>query len=198
MLYLICVCALFVGYLVGSIPTGYWIVKHKTGIDIRVKGSGSTGATNVSRVLGKKWFFIVMFLDMLKGFLPVLAMKLFVGNDTSVVCMALGLVIGHSRSFILKGKGGKSVATGMGILFALHWVAGLIVFLVWTMMVQASEYVSKASIFAFMIAPFVLWLCDVPSAYVLYGIVASAYIIYRHRENIMRLHNHTENKIRME
>lgn len=195
MLYLICVGVLLLGYLVGSIPTGYWIVKHKTGIDIRVKGSGSTGATNVSRVLGKKWFFIVMFLDMLKGFLPVLAMKLFYGNDISVVCMALGLVIGHSRTCFLKGRGGKSVATGMGILFALSWVTGLIVFMLWTLIVQFNKYVSVGSIVAFLIAPIVLWLCGATKWYVLYEIVASAYIIYRHRENIKRLLKHQENKI---
>lgn len=198
MFYLVCISALLIGYLVGSIPTGYWIVKHKTGIDIREIGSGATGATNVSRVLGKKWFFIVMLLDMLKGFLPVLVTKLLDGNDISVVCIALGLILGHSRSCFLRGKGGKSVATGMGTLFALDWISGLVVFFAWILMVQASEYVSKASIFAFMIAPFVLWLCDVPLAFVLYGIVASAYIILRHRENIRRLHDHTENKIRME
>ena len=198
MFYLICVGVLLLGYLVGSIPTGYWIVKHKTGIDIRLKGSGSTGATNVSRVLGKKWFFIVMFLDMLKGFLPVLAMKLLYGNDISVVCIALGLILGHSRSCFLKGKGGKSVATGMGTLFALDWISGLVVFFAWILMVQASEYVSKASILAFLVAPFVLWLCDAPMVYVLYGIVALSYIIFRHRENIRRLHDHTENKTRME
>ena len=197
MQYLICASALLIGYIIGSIPTGYWIVKHKTGIDIREKGSGSTGATNVSRVLGKKWFFIVMFLDILKGFMPVLAMKLFMEDDFNIVCLAFGLIIGHSRSCFLKCKGGKSVAIGMGILFALNWVAGLIVFLVWTMMVQASEYVSKASILAFMIAPFALWLCDVPMIYVLYGTVASSYIIYRHRENIKLLNRHTENKISM-
>lgn len=195
MFYLICVCALLIGYLVGSIPTGYWIVKHKTGIDIREQGSGSTGATNVSRVLGKKWFFIVMFLDMLKGFLPVLAMKLFYGNEISVVCMALGLVIGHSRTCFLKGRGGKSVATGMGILFALSWVAGLIVFLVWAVIVQTTKYVSVGSIVAFIMAPIVLWLCGASMWYVAYGAVSSVYIVYRHRENIQRLLKHQENKI---
>lgn len=195
MLYLICVCALLIGYFVGSIPTGYLIVKKKTGIDIREIGSGSTGATNVSRVLGKKWFFIVMFLDMLKGFLPVLAMKLFYGNEISVVCMALGLVIGHSRTCFLKGRGGKSVATGMGILFALSWVAGLIVFLVWAFIVQISKYVSVGSVVAFTIAPAVLWLCGATKWHIGYSVVASAYIIYRHRENIHRLLNKTESKI---
>jgi glycerol-3-phosphate acyltransferase PlsY len=198
MLYLVYVCVLLIGYLVGSIPTGYWIVKHKTGIDIREKGSGSTGATNVSRVLGKKWFFIVMFLDMLKGFLPVLAMKLFMGDDFCVVCMAFGLIIGHSRSCFLKGKGGKSVAIGLGILFALNWFSGVIVFMIWAMIVQIFKYVSVGSMVAFVIAPIVLWICSASSWYVWYCIIASAYIIYRHQENIHRLLKHQENKISWE
>ena len=194
MFYLIYACALLIGYFVGSIPTGYLIVQKKTGIDIREVGSGSTGATNVSRVLGKKWFFIVMFLDMLKGFLPVFATKLLLTDDVGVVCMALGIIIGHSRSCFLKGKGGKSVAPGMGILFALNWVTGLIVFVLWSLIVQIGKYVSVGSIVAFIIAPVVLWLCGAPKWYVLCEIVASAYIIYRHRENIQRLLKHRENK----
>lgn len=195
MLYLICVCALLIGYFVGSIPTGYLIVKKKTGIDIRKVGSHSTGATNVSRVLGKKWFFIVMFLDMLKGFLPVLATKLVLANDICEVCMALGIIIGHSHSCFLKGKGGKSVASGLGILLALDWVSGIVVFLVWAVIVQTTKYVSVGSIVAFIIALVALWFCGAPMWYVLYGIISSGYIICRHRENIQRLLNHQENKI---
>lgn len=188
MFYLICLGVLLIGYLVGSIPTGYWIVKHKTGIDIREKGSGSTGATNVSRVLGKKWFFIVMFLDMLKGFLPVLAVQLLAdGNVFYVVCMAIGLVLGHCFSCFLKFKGGKSVATGWGVFFAMDWVSGLIVFLVWVMFVQTSGYVSKSSIFAFLVAPLVLWLRHAPAPFVLYSLFAMCFIIFTHRENIQRL-----------
>lgn len=195
MFYLICVCALLIGYFVGSIPTGYLIVKKKTGIDIREVGSGSTGATNVSRVLGKPWFFIVMLLDMLKGFLPVLATKLLLVSDICVVCMALGIIIGHSRSCFLKGKGGKSVATGMGILFALDWLSGLVVFLLWAVIVQTTKYVSVGSIIVFIMAPIVLWLCGASMWYVAYGAISSVYIVYRHCENIQRLLKHQENKI---
>ena len=186
---------MLIGYFVGSIPTGYLIVKKKTGIDIREVGSGSTGATNVSRVLGKPWFFIVMLLDMLKGFLPVLATKLLLVSDICVVCMALGIIIGHSRSCFLKGKGGKSVATGMGILFALDWLSGLVVFLLWAVIVQTTKYVSVGSIIVFIMAPIVLWLCGASMWYVAYGAVSSVYIVYRHRENIQRLLKHQENKI---
>lgn len=197
MFYLACICALLASYLIGSVPTGYWIVKRKKGIDLRNVGSGSTGATNVSRVLGKKWFFIVMLLDILKGFLPVFVAIRYFGN-TVVVFTALGLVVGHSRSCFLKGKGGKSVATGMGTLIALDWVSGLVVFLIWALIVQTSEYVSKASMYAFIVAPFVLYLFSAPMVFILYSIVSMVYIIYRHKDNIKRLHNHTEEKIRME
>ena len=195
MIIITCICALLFGYLIGSIPTGYLIVKKKKGIDIRKIGSGSTGATNVSRVLGKKWFFIVMVLDMLKGFLPVLATKLLIGVDVSAVCMALGLIIGHCRPCFLKGKGGKAVATGMGILIALNWVPGVIVFFIWALIIQIYKYVSVGSIIAFFLAPFILWLCGASTWYILYGIAASAYIIYRHWENIQRLLCHKESKI---
>ena len=95
-----------VAYLIGSIPTGYLIVKAKTGQDIRTVGSGSTGATNVKRVLGKKYFFIVMLLDALKGALPVVLASLFatVGLDIGIapVIAAVAVIIGHSKSVFCK------------------------------------------------------------------------------------------------
>lgn len=194
MFYVVIAATLLVGYLIGSIPTGYLIVKKKKGIDIRTIGSGSTGATNVSRVLGKKWFFIVMVLDMLKGFLPVFAVSYLWGNEWNVVAMVVGLVVGHSRTCFLKGKGGKSVAIGLGILFALNWMAGLIVFLVWALIVQVGKYVSVGSIAAFVMAPVLLWLCGAPMSYVWCGVFMGVYIVIRHRENIRRLLNHQENR----
>ena len=105
-------------YLIGSIPTGYLIVKAKTGQDIRTVGSGSTGATNVKRVLGKKYFFIVMLLDALKGALPVVLAEHFISAGSSLglapVLAAVAVIIGHSKSIFLQFKGGKSVASGVG------------------------------------------------------------------------------------
>ena len=97
-------------YLIGSIPTGYIIVKTFTGQDIRTIGSGSTGATNVKRVMGKKWFFITMLLDALKGALPVILAKLFATTFTGIgllpVVAAVAVILGHSRSIFLKFTGG--------------------------------------------------------------------------------------------
>ena len=97
-----------VAYLIGSIPTGYLIVKIKTGQDIRQIGSGSTGATNVKRVLGKKWFFIVMLLDAFKGALPVLLAKLFIADVFGIfaVVASIFVIIGHSKPIYLQFRGG--------------------------------------------------------------------------------------------
>ena len=101
-------------YLIGSIPTGYIIVKLLANQDIREIGSGSTGATNVKRVLGKKWFFIVLLLDAFKGALPVILAQLYVGKCEGIglfpVLAAIAVIVGHSKSIFLQFKGGKSVA----------------------------------------------------------------------------------------
>ena len=133
-------------YLIGSIPTGYIIVKLKTGQDIRQVGSGSTGATNVKRVLGKKWFFIVMLLDALKGALPVLISKYFLSAGMLLdpygiyaVACAVFVIVGHSKPVFLGFKGGKSVASGVGTILALSPLAGLIIALIW----GAVTYISR-------------------------------------------------------
>ena len=187
-------------YLIGSIPTGYIIVKLFTGQDIRTIGSGSTGATNVKRVMGKKWFFIVMLLDAFKGALPVILTAIF-----ATACKEIGLlpvvasvfaILGHSKSVFLNFTGGKSVATGVGTLLALNWQAGLIIAVVWAVITWVSKYVSLGSIIALALAPLCMWIMNAPVAYIIYAGVAAIYVIYLHRENIKRLKNGTENKVR--
>lgn len=187
-------------YLIGSIPTGYIIVKLFTGQDIRTIGSGSTGATNVKRVMGKKWFFIVMLLDALKGAIPVVVTALLATalSDYGVlpVVAAVCAILGHSKSVFLEFTGGKSVATGVGTLIALNWQAGLIIAAVWSAVTWVSKYVSLGSIVALAIAPIVMWLLKAPVAYIVYALIAAIYVIYLHRENIKRLKNGNENKVR--
>lgn len=187
-------------YLIGSIPTGYIIVKLFTGQDIRTIGSGSTGATNVKRVMGKKWFFIVMLLDALKGALPVVCTALFATalSEYGVlpVVAAVCAILGHSKSVFLEFTGGKSVATGVGTLVALNWQAGLIIAAVWSIVTWVSKYVSLGSIVALAIAPIVMLFLHAPVAYIVYALIAAIYVIYLHRENIKRLKNGNENKVR--
>ena len=189
-----------VAYIIGSIPTGYLIVKAKTGQDIRTVGSGSTGATNVKRVLGKNYFFLVMLLDALKGALPVVLAKLFATVGVSLglapVIAAIAVIIGHSKSIFLQFKGGKSVASGVGTILALNWVVGIIIALVWGVITYTTKYVSVGSIIALVISPFVMYFLGAPIAYVAYCALGAIYIVYLHRENIKRLINGNENKVR--
>lgn len=190
--------AALVGYLIGSIPTGYLIVKGMTGQDIREVGSGSTGATNVKRVLGKKWFFIVMLLDAFKGALPVVLMSMFLPCVTGIfaVIAAIAVLLGHSKPIFLGFKGGKSVASGVGTILALNWQVGLIIALVWSVITYVSKYVSLGSIIALGVSPIVMWYLHSPVAYVGYCVLGAVYIIYLHRENIVRLAKGEENKVR--
>ena len=191
---------LILAYIIGSIPTGYITVKAKTGQDIRTVGSGSTGATNVKRVLGKNWFFIVMALDAIKGALPVILAKLFVTAGVSLglapVIAAVAVIIGHSKSCFLGFKGGKSVASGVGTILALNWMVGLIIAVVWGIITYATKYVSVGSMIALFISPFLMYFLGAPIAYVAYCALGAVYIIYLHRENIKRLINGNENKVR--
>ena len=189
-----------IAYIIGSIPTGYIIVKLKTGQDIRTIGSGSTGATNVKRVLGKKWFFTVMLLDALKGALPVLLAKYFINVGTSwgiaPVAAAVAVIIGHSKPCFLQFKGGKSVASGIGTIIALNFTAGLIIAAVWGVVTYFTKYVSVGSITALVLSPIIMYFCGTPIAYPLYCFLGAIYIVYLHRENIKRLMKGTENKVR--
>ena len=190
-------------YLIGSFPTGYVLVKAIKGEDIRTYGSGSTGATNVKRVLGKRGFFTVMFLDAFKGLIPVVAAKVLankLGLFTEIgllpVLVAVAVILGHSKSIFLGFTGGKSVASGVGTIFGLSWPVGLITAIVWSIITYASIYVSLGSIIAVTITPFLMYFFKAPISYIVYCALGGLYIIYLHRENIQRLISGTENKVR--
>lgn len=189
-----------ISYLIGSIPTGYIIVKLLKGIDIRTVGSGSTGATNVKRELGTKWFFVVMVLDAIKGAIPVLIampyseLIIYRGLIPSIV--AVFAVIGHCKPVFLKFKGGKSVATGIGTLIALYWPVGLIVAGVWAIIAFVSKYVSLGSIIAVAMAPILMNLFGQNIYYIYYSALCAIIIVLLHRDNIKRLLAGQENKVR--
>lgn len=192
--------AAVIGYLIGSIPTGYIIVKLKTGQDIRKIGSGSTGATNVKRVLGKNWFFIVMFLDAIKGAVPVLLafffLKAYAHLGITPVVAAIAVLLGHSKSVFLKFTGGKSVASGVGTILALCFPVGICIAVIWGIITYISKYVSLGSIIALALSPILMYLFKQPIGYVIYCAIGAVYIIWLHRENIKRLMKGEENKVR--
>ncbi len=196
--YLYIFLTILIAYLIGSVPTGYLIVKIKTNQDIRTIGSGSTGATNVKRVLGKKWFFIVMILDALKGALPVVLAKIFLDDAYGfyAVLASLFVIIGHSKPIFLQFRGGKSVASGVGTILALNPIVGLLIALIWGVITYFSKYVSLGSIIALFISPILMYIFKNPPGYVIYCALAALYIIYLHRQNIVRLIDGKENKVR--
>ncbi len=191
------VCAI-VAYIIGSIPTGYIVVKAFKGEDIRQIGSGSTGATNVKRVMGKKWFFIVLLLDALKGATPVILAKVMAPDEFGItaVISAIFAILGHSKSIFLGFTGGKSVASGVGTILALHPFAGAIIAVIWAIITYFSKYVSLGSVTALFLSPFVMWFFKAPIAYIIYCAIGAIYIIYLHRENIKRLIKGEESKVR--
>lgn len=196
--YLYVLAFAIIAYLIGSIPTGYIIVKLKTNQDIRTIGSGSTGATNVKRVLGKKWFFIVMLLDALKGALPVVLAKVLTVDTYGIyaVISAIFVIIGHSKPIFLQFKGGKSVASGVGTILALNPLVGLSIAAIWGVITYISKYVSLGSIIALILSPFLMYLFKNPIGYIVYCLIAAIYIVWLHRENIVRLIKGEENKVR--
>ena len=198
MIYLIGLITAIVAYLIGSIPTGYLIVKAKTNQDIRTIGSGSTGATNVKTVLGKKWFFIVMLLDAIKGALPFVLAKYLTDDIYGIyaVIAAIFVIIGHSKPIFLQFKGGKSVASGVGTILALNPLVGLCIAVIWSVITYISKYVSLGSIIALIVSPFLMYFFKNPIGYIVYCAIAAIYIVYLHRENISRLLKGTENKVR--
>jgi len=193
------IISIIIAYLIGSIPTGYIVVKLFTNQDIRTIGSGSTGATNVKRVMGKKWFFIVLLLDAFKGALPVLLAKVFATAFVSIgllpVLCAIAVILGHSKSIFLKFSGGKSVASGVGTILALNWQVGLVIAAIWSIVTYFSKYVSLGSIVALSFSPILMYLFKEPVSYIFYCVLGAIYIIYLHKSNIQRLLKGEESKV---
>jgi len=202
-------------YLIGSVPFGYVIGRCK-GVNLHQAGSGNIGATNVGRVLGRKWGCLCFALDVLKGLLPVLAVGLLIrgaGEDAPSVyhqaawlAAALGAILGHVFTLYLRFRGGKGVATSLGVLLGLFpyftW-PGLIALAVWAAVLGIWRYVSLASIAASIAFPIVLILAVslLPAwnfaefwPLLIAAIAIPLMVIVRHRENIKRLLAGTENK----
>lgn len=188
---------LLLGYLLGSLPFGYLVVKYRTGADIRAAGSGSTGATNVTRALGLGWGTLTLGLDAAKGFLAVLlATKLSGGDLRWVAAAGLAAILGHSFPVFLRFRGGKSVATGLGVFVYFTPWAVLTVLGVWMAVVAVWRYVSLGSILAAAAYPlFAFALYRPPAEVTLAGVAGACLIILRHWSNLQKLVNGTENKL---
>jgi glycerol-3-phosphate acyltransferase PlsY len=187
------------GYLVGSLPSGYWIGRLLVSRDVRASGSGNIGATNVARLLGLRYGLVVLALDMAKGALPV-AFVLFLWPATSPVdtravsLVALATLLGSCYSLFLRFGGGKGVATASGISLALWPKAALCALLLFAAVAWRWRFVSLASLVAALSLPLWLTLFDYPGLYVALGGLFALLIAFRHRSNIRALVAGTERK----
>jgi acyl phosphate:glycerol-3-phosphate acyltransferase len=185
-----------VSYLLGSIPTGYWLGKAWKGIDVRQHGSGNLGATNVLRVLGKGPGFITLALDILKGVIPVLLCSYyFPGEQTLALAAGLSAIAGHVTSPFVRFHGGKGVATSAGVFLALLPGPTLIALGVFGLSLVVSRFVSFSSMLAALSLTAAAWaLCPVRRLNWATTVLA-AFVFWTHRANIRRLLKGTENKI---
>lgn len=201
---------LAIAYLFGSIPTGYLLGRYWKGIDIREYGSGGTGATNVLRTLGKTAGITVLVIDILKGVLAILVVKWGAAMALTpmdapvdgqiwlpwiVTLAGLAAILGHSRSIWINFTGGKSVATGLGVLTTMAWQVGLGAILVFAIAVAIWRIVSLGSILAAIAAIGLMIVTQQPLPYQLLAIAGGTYVIWRHQSNIQRLLKGTEPKL---
>jgi glycerol-3-phosphate acyltransferase PlsY len=196
---------IILAYLLGSIPFGYLIVRARAGADIRETGSGGTGATNVSRRAGKGAGVLTLVLDALKGAAAILIARtaLHYSGSWTIAAAAILVIIGHMYPIWLGFRGGKGVATGVGVFLMLAPIAVLGAGVVFLAIVVATRYVSLGSIVAAATIPMFVWLQHglIASVRDLWPTMASAVvgallIMWAHRSNIQRLLNGTESKFR--
>ncbi len=190
-----------VAYLIGSIPTGL-IVGRLKGVDVRRQGSGNVGATNVARVVGKWPGLIVLIIDILKGWFPVKVLSsLLVGwgvtlsPELTKILFGVAAVGGHIWNPFLEFKGGKGVATSLGVLFGLSLPAALGSMAIWVAAAVLTRYVSVASSAAAIGAPFLMTFLNCPISWTFGAIAVGLSILYRHRENFLQLMHREENRI---
>ena len=187
---------LVLGYLFGSTPTGFVVVRLVRGEDIRRHGSGNIGATNVGRVMGRPWAVAVALFDMIKGGLAIaLARACAVDDPLILALVGVAAVCGHNFPFWLRFRGGKGVATSFGVIFFLNPPSALIGGALWYAVMRLSRYVSLASMVSLSAVPVLLALFDAPGASVGAAGALALLTIVRHRANIGRLRAGTESKV---
>ena len=188
---------IFISYFLGSLPTGYLFGKYLKNIDLRTIGSGSTGATNVLRNVGKWPAFFVFIIDVGKGIIAVKIAQYY-SNDSLVEILAgISAISGHIWPVWLKGKGGKAVATGLGMFLALSWKVGLASLGIFLIVLSKSKFVSLSSISAAIFLPIFMFLNlgNLIHPYFFISIFVSILVIWKHRTNIKRLLEGKESKI---
>lgn len=186
---------MLIGYLVGTIPTGYLVAKAR-GVDIQSSGSGNIGATNVMRTLGVVPAVIVMLVDPLKGAAAVLLPTLLGASNWTIALTALATVLGNNFNIMLRLRGGKGIATTLGVFFVINPLVAVLCIVLGVFTILVSRYVSLGSLVGLFAAPLLLLASlsyPMPDLYLAFALAALA--ILRHRENIRRLLAGTERRL---
>lgn len=203
---IISILLILTAYLLGSIPTGYIVGRYLKGIDIREHGSGSTGATNVLRTVGKVPALVVLIVDLLKGSLALAVVNLVYSFAPSqmlspdwhswlITAAALSAIVGHSKSIWLNFTGGKSVATTLGVLLVMNPVVALGTLASFGVVLGISRIVSLGSICGAIAVNILMFAFHQPLPYIIFAALAGLYVIFRHKTNIQRLIAGVEPKI---
>ena len=194
-----------IAYAIGSINFSVILSRKLAGFDVREKGSGNAGTTNMLRTVGKKAALITLICDILKGIVSIL-ISILIGNimpnlDRALLVQiaGLGAVIGHTFPIFFKFKGGKGVATALGIILLTNWQIGLICLLFGIILIIITRMVSLGSIMSAILFPvltiFIHSNYIVDGNYIVFGILLGVFVTFNHRENLKRILNGTENRI---
>lgn len=194
-----------VAYLIGSISFSIIISKKMAGFDVREKGSGNAGSTNVLRTVGKKAAILTLICDCLKGVIAILIAyiigKIISNLDKSLLVQLAGIfvILGHTFPIFFKFKGGKGVATSLGVLLIINWQIGLICLVFALILMALTRFVSLGSVAAAILFPVLTIFIHnnylVEGNYILFGIILAVLVIFNHRENVKRLLEGKENKL---
>lgn len=191
-----------IAYVFGSLPCGVWLGKGVKNIDIREYGSKNSGATNAYRILGPKYGIMVLILDALKGYIPLYIASLFDIGGIYIILLGLVAILGHTFSFFLQFRGGKGVATSLGVfLFLMPKVVGILV-LVFILVVGISKYISLGSVVCAALLPILAYFMPVRDSatripLVIISLIVGIFVIYKHKANIQRLMEGKENKFNL-
>lgn len=191
--------AMFLAYFIGAIPTALWLGRRFLGVDIRQHGSGNLGATNAFRVMGAKWGTTVLAIDILKGLAPVVVLPWLLRIDPvspfQEVLIGLMAIVGHCYSCFVDFRGGKGVATTLGVFLAIATKATLILLVLGIGIIAVTGYVSAASLTGAVLLPPLLYLFGAAPIVMFLGTVISLVVIVRHRGNVERLLRGEENSL---
>lgn len=191
-----------IGYILGALPNGVWIGKYFKNIDIREHGSKNSGATNAYRVLGARYGLMVLVADALKGFLPPFIASKFGIEGNSLLIIGVVAIVGHTLSFFLNFKGGKGVATSLGVFLFLIPQVTITLLIIFIIVVAITKYISLGSIIAAIMLPVLTYFypaqngLDKLPLLVMTGVIG-LFVVYKHKSNIGRLLKGTENKFKL-